>query len=111
MLLVMLMGIARCASTDFCPNDNAIIAAVQSMNESESWALSQTPEYEQALIGTPLIKGISDVICGEPVPAKIPTISCRFTIHYATHDSYRVARLILEGQWKIEQTMAVARRR
>lgn len=111
MLLLMLMGIARCASTNLCPNDEAIIEAVRTVDQSESWALSQIPEYEQALIVTPKIKGISDVICGDPIPAKVPMISCRFTIHYSTHDSYRVARLILDGRWKIEQTLAVARRR
>ena len=111
MLLLMVIEIARCASTDLCPNDDAIMEAVRTANQSESWALSQTPEYEQALIVTPMIKGISDVICGDPIPAKVPTISCSFTIQYSTHDSYQVARLILDGRWKIEHAMALARRR
>ena len=91
MLLLMLTKIARCASTDPCPNDDAIVEAVRTADRSETWTLSQIPEYEQALIVTPMIKGISDVICGVPMPSKVPTISCRFTVHYSTHESYRVA--------------------
>ena len=111
MLLQMTLGIARCASPDFCPDDQAILEAVRASDAEEAFALSQMPEYEQALIGTLPIKGISEVICGEENPAKVPTVNCKFTVHYLGYNSYQIARLTFDGHWKVEQSMEVARRR
>ena len=111
MLLMMLLGISRCASPDLCPSDQAIVDAVRAHDADELWAFSQRPENEQALVVQQPIKGISDVLCSDRIPAEVPTITCRFTVHYSTYDSYQVARLIFADRWKVDQGLDVPRKR
>ena len=111
MLLMMLIGISRCASPELCPSDQAIMDAVRAYDAGELWAFSQQPENAQALVVQQPIKGISDVLCSDSIPAKVPTVTCRFTVHYWTYDAYHVARLILDDRWKIDVTLDVPRTR
>lgn len=110
-MLQVLISLVRCASLEMCPSDQAIMDAVKTIDETETFALAQTPGYEQALIVTAAITGVSDVLCGDPVPAQIPTVICRYTVHYRTHDSYQIARLERGDRWRIAEVLAVPRQR
>ena len=111
MLLALLTGIARCAATDLCPSDEAITKALKDVAADEVFALSQQPDYEQALIVSVPVKRISDVVCSDQLPAELPTITCKFTIHYLTYNSYSVARLVNDAGWRIDEVLKVPRRR
>jgi hypothetical protein len=116
MLVLLLLGITRCASADLCPDDEALISAVTGRDEANieqllAQAYAENPDG--ILSAQPeRIKGISDVICGNALPGDLPTVTCKFTVRYWSRNSYQVARLVKrDGQWQIDGALAVSRKR
>jgi hypothetical protein len=116
MFAMLLLGITRCATAELCPDDDALIAAVQARDDARVSAISAQAAQENpgAIIFAHAvrIKGISDVICGEALPGDLPTITCKFTVRYWSRNSYQVARLMKKnGVWAIEEALGVSRER
>lgn len=116
MLLLLLLGITRCASADLCPGDEALISAVRGRDEAsvEQMLAQLYAENPDAIYSAQpeRIKRISDVICGSVLPGDLPTVTCKFTVRYWTRNSYQVARLVKrDGQWHIDEALAVSRKR
>lgn len=116
MLALMVFGIARCASAEFCPDDKALISAVRSRDDSMVLAISAQAAEEDpgslTMVSSQRIMGVSDVICDEVQPGEFPTIMCKFTVRYWSTNSYLVARLVKkDGAWEIGESLQVNRKR
>lgn len=112
--LLLLASISRCALSAFCPTDAEIISAVRAWDTAQAQATSDDAAAEgQVVILHPRpIRRVSDVICGAPAPGEAPTIVCRFTVHYAGHDAYQIARLVRRDEaWEVAETLVVTRNR
>lgn len=116
MLAALFFGISRCASPNLCPDDESLVAAVRNRDDATVTAISdqaakEHPEYI-TFVHSERIKGVSDVICGEPVSGESLAVNCKFTICYWTRNAYLVARLVKkDGKWEIEEDLDVSRKR
>lgn len=116
MLAALFLGVSRCASTDLCPDDESLIAAVRAWDNASVAAISAQLAAEDpnnlTLVHSERIKGISGVICGETIPSDLPTVTCKFTIRYWSRNVYQVARLVKkDGIWEIDEALMVTRDR
>lgn len=114
MVVILLLGaLGRCASSELCPSDDHLIAAVQSRDAVTAGevAASAAETGQIVLVHPQRVRSIKDVICGDRLPGDTPTITCRMTIRYWNTTSYQVAKLVKhEGEWQIVSSLAVTRR-
>lgn len=115
MLALLLSAASRCASAEFCPDNAAIVFAVQLHNDASAYALMRDrPESRDGVlfVHTARVKGISDVFCGDVLTEERPiTVNCKFKLRYDSRVEYRVARLAkTDDGWEIDQTLGVSRR-
>lgn len=114
LVILLLAALGRCASTELCPSDHHLIAAVQAQDAVTAGevAASAAETGEIVLVHPERIRSIKDVICGDRLPGEAPAITCRMTIRYWTTTSYQVAKLVQrDGEWQIASSLAVTRRR
>ena len=114
MFAALLLGMSRCVSSDLCPDDASLIAAVQRHDNAVIAALSAQAAADNpgdlTMIHSERSKGISDVICGDRLPGDLPMVICRFTVRYWSRNAYQTARLRNQnGIWEIDQALAVTR--
>lgn len=114
LIILLLAALDRCASTELCPSDHHLIAAVRAQDAVTAGevAASAVETGEIALVHPERVRSIKDVICGERLPDEAPTITCRMTIRYWRTTSYQVAKLVQrDGEWQITSSLAVTRHR
>src|SRR3954447_2868045 len=110
--LLILASISRCVSPDLCPTDKDLLAAVAARDTAVADAASQEDPAGFIHFSPQPIRRISDVMCGDALPAKTPTITCKFTVRYRSFNTFQVARLVNEGKgWRIDEALSVSRKR
>jgi hypothetical protein len=112
MLAALFLGISRCVSVDLCPDDETLMTALRGRDEAVAAAMTADGPENLTTYHSAMIKGVSDVICGEALPGDLPTVTCKFTVRYSHRDAYEVARLVKkDGTWEIDLALAVNRAR
>ena len=116
-MLLLLAGIARCASADFCPTDQELRAALRAQSDASEWAIlkrhyAENPD-EILFLSRPRILKLSNVLCGEADRDEVPiSVMCAITVRYPGRDSYRIVKLVRQdGEWAISESMGFLRDR
>ncbi len=106
--MLMASDVARCADTDRCPGDAALVAA---LHDFENRLIIDMMREDPFILDPsfPKILGIRDVHCGKPVDKEKPdTIRCVFTIIHPGSTEYEIGELTRkDGRWSIDDQLNV----